>query len=132
MSISFVRCRILYGLSVFPSFFRNVFKCLFFKVINKVLTLYHTILTFNDPEKKPYKNTVRKGENAGNQCFLLFPQCFYFPKRNFNFPVTFILSSASSFNLDQSKKLSFGKGLNTALCDTGNYAPTRQSNLLWP
>ena len=26
--------------------------------------------------KKPFENTVRKGENAGNQHFLLFSQCF--------------------------------------------------------
>ena len=45
------------------------------------LTLYHTIPIFNDPEKKKKKkrgveNIVGKGENAGNQHFLLFPQCF--------------------------------------------------------
>ena len=33
------------------------------------------------------------------------------PKTNFNFSVTFILSSASDFNLDRSKNLTFGKGL---------------------
>ena len=26
--------------------------------------------------KKPFENIVEKGENAGNQHFLLFPQCF--------------------------------------------------------
>ena len=26
--------------------------------------------------KKPFENIVGKGENAGNQHFLLFPQCF--------------------------------------------------------
>ena len=36
------------------------------------------------------------------------------PKTNFNFSVTFILSSASDFNLDRSKNLTFGKGLNFA------------------
>ena len=36
------------------------------------LTLLHTIPTFNDP----FENIVEKGENAGNQHFLLFPQCF--------------------------------------------------------
>ena len=30
----------------------------------------------------PFENTVSKGENAGNQHFLLFPQCFQpFPKQ---------------------------------------------------
>ena len=34
----------------------------------KHLTLYHTISTFNDPEKKKsFENIVGKGENAGNQ-----------------------------------------------------------------
>ena len=32
--------------------------------------------------KKSFENTVGKGENAGNQHFLLFPQCFQpFPKQ---------------------------------------------------
>ena len=40
-------------------------------------TFYNTILTFNDLEKKmPFQNIKGKGENAGNQHFLLFPQCF--------------------------------------------------------
>ena len=31
--------------------------------------------------KKAFENIVRKGENADNQHFLLFPQCFlHFPK----------------------------------------------------
>ena len=47
------------------------------------LTLYHTIPTLNDPEKKkPFENIVGKGENTGNQHFLLFPQCLLpFPKQ---------------------------------------------------
>ena len=36
-----------------------------------------TILCFNDPGKRP-ENIVGKGENAGNQHFLLYPQCFHF------------------------------------------------------
>ena len=39
---------------------------------------------------------------------------FYPCRTNFRFSVTFILSSASAFNLDQSKNLSFGKELNIA------------------
>ena len=32
--------------------------------------------------KKPFEDIVGKGENAGNQHFLLFPQCFQpFPKQ---------------------------------------------------
>ena len=44
--------------------------------MNDHLTLYHTIPTFNDPKEETLENTVGKGENAGNQHFLLFPQCF--------------------------------------------------------
>ena len=43
----------------------------------KELTLCLTITTFNKPHKKePFEDFVEKGENAGNQHFLLFPQCF--------------------------------------------------------
>ena len=44
------------------------------------LTAYHTISTFNDLEYLFEK--MGKGENAGNQHFLLSPQCFLpFPKQ---------------------------------------------------
>ena len=33
---------------------------------------------FYDPEKEAFENIVGKGENAGNQHFLLFTQCFQF------------------------------------------------------
>ena len=50
---------------------------LLFMSKNAVLvTLYHTVPTFNDPEIEAFGNIVEKGENAGNQHFLLFPQCF--------------------------------------------------------
>ena len=40
-----------------------------------ILILYHTsrLLT---PKKQAFENIVGKGENAINQHFLLFPQCF--------------------------------------------------------
>ena len=54
-------------------------------------------------KRKAFENIVGKEENAGNQHFLLSPQCFFIlPKPNFNFLVTFILLSANAFNLDQS------------------------------
>ena len=31
---------------------------------------------FDAPGKKPFENTVGKGEIARNEQFLLFPQCF--------------------------------------------------------
>ena len=47
--------------------------------------------------KRPFEN-MEKGENIDN-----------LPKTNFNFSVTFILLSASIFNLDQSNNLLFDK-----------------------
>ena len=51
-------------------------------LLKESLTLDQTILTWNNPEKKSlFENIVGKGENAGTQHFLLFPQCFLsFPK----------------------------------------------------
>ena len=55
---------------------------------------------------------VGKGENAGNQYFLLSPQCFpHFPTQISIFR-SFISSSENAFNLDKSKNLLFGKDLN--------------------
>ena len=77
-------------------------------------TLSHTIAILMTLRKKPFENNVGKGKNAGNQHFLLFPQCFLlFPKQISGFFfVIFILSSANTFNLDQSKILLFCKELN--------------------
>ena len=51
----------------------------------------------------PFENIVWKGENAGHQYFLLFPRFFStIFNLNFNFSVTFILSSANAFNFDLS------------------------------
>ena len=44
--------------------------------------------TFDTPkeeEKITCENILGKGENAGNQHFLLFPQCFLSYERNVNF-----------------------------------------------
>ena len=41
------------------------------------LAFFHTLTTLNSPEiERPFKNNVGKVENAGNQQFLPFPQCF--------------------------------------------------------
>ena len=46
------------------------------------IALYNTNPKFNNPEKEGFENIVGKGENAGNQHFLLFPQYFLpFPKQ---------------------------------------------------
>ena len=56
-----------------------------------------------------YENTEGKGENAGNQHFLLVPLCFLVILETFN------LSSADAFNLVTSKILSLGKEFNRYL-----------------
>ena len=62
----------------------------------ELITLYHTIPTFNNPEKEA--------------AFSPFPTMFStHPKKNFCFSVRFILSSTNAFNLDQFKNVSFGK-----------------------
>ena len=56
-----------------------------------------------------------KEENAGNQHFLVFPQCFLsYEKTTLTFSVTFYLSSANAFNLGKPKNLSSGKRLTMA------------------
>ena len=68
------------------------------------------------PMEKNLENIVGKGENAGNQHFLLFPQCFLpLSKTVFNFLFKIILLSANFFNSDQPKISPFGKGL-TVIC----------------
>ena len=62
--------------------------------------------------KKALENTFAKGKNAGNQHFLLFPQCFQpYQKGEIVTLAKFNLLSASAFNLFPSKTLLFGKGL---------------------
>ena len=43
----------------------------------RCLTLFHTVLTKNDPVKKPFENILGRGENAGNPHFLLISHFFY-------------------------------------------------------
>ena len=45
-----------------------------FAVKSELFTTQSRLLTTS--EKKTFENIVGKGENAGNQHFLLFPQCF--------------------------------------------------------
>ena len=52
------------------------------------------------------------------------------PKLNFNCTVTFILSSANAFNLDQSKILSFGNELRVNLW-SANALYGSVSNVVW-
>ena len=63
-------------------------------------------------DKRSLENTEGKGENAGNQHFLLFSTVFStLSKRENVILATFKLSSANAFNLVMSKILFFGKGL---------------------
>ena len=45
-------------------------------LFGKQLTHSHTMTPFDASGKKPFKNTVGKGEIARNEQFLHFPQCF--------------------------------------------------------
>ena len=74
-----------------------------------VKTLYHTIPTFNDPKEEGFGRHFRKEENAGNEQFVLFLSVFpILSKREIITIATFNFSSANAYNLNQSKKLSFG------------------------
>ena len=70
------------------------------------------MLMYNNPGlRKASENPVVKGVNAGNQYYLLFPQCFLSLAEPIQFSATFILF-VNVFSLDQSKILLFGKWLN--------------------
>ena len=69
--------------------------------IDEILTLYHTIMNFNDPE-----NIVEKAESAGNQHCLLFLQCFFYSiKVEIIILETLTLLSAKALNFVLSKKI---------------------------
>ena len=54
--------------------------------------------------ERPFENIVEKKENAGNQHFLLFPQCFSsLHKTNFTFGFILNLPSANAFNLSSER-----------------------------
>ena len=82
--------------------FPKVFLKTFF-FLRVVLTLYHTIPTFNGPKEEGFGNTVGIGENAGNQHFLHFTQCFLPYERETIIVTISNLSSANTFNFDQAK-----------------------------
>ena len=68
-------------------------------------------------KKKHFEIIEGRGENAGNQRFLLFPQCFirFLNKISLFFSAAFTFSSTIAFNFDQSKILSVGKELKRGL-----------------
>ena len=62
--------------------------------------------------KKALENTVANGENAGNQHFLLFPQCFLpYQGEKSSFYQHLLCYLENAFKLDQAKSLSSGKEL---------------------
>ena len=54
-----------------------------------------------------HRTPVRIGENAGNQHFLLFPQCFLPYQKKIAIKATLELSSANAFNLDNGQRRKF-------------------------
>ena len=59
---------------------------------------------FTTLKKKYFENIVGKGENAGNQHFLLFSQCFLLITKRFSvFKLHLLLLSANTLNFDPSK-----------------------------
>ena len=73
----------------------NLLPCQLFTTQSRILTTL---------KKKPLENIVGKGENAGNQHFLLFTQCFLlFLKQISIFDSHLSLLSANASSLDQSK-----------------------------
>ena len=66
---------------------------------------------FDTPGKKPFENTVGKGEIAHIEQFLLFPTVFSTCLDNFlPFLSNLKLSSANSFILEEFKICCLGKG----------------------
>ena len=77
-----------------------------------VITLHHTIPSFNDSETKACEKIVGKGENAVNQHFLLFPHVFYKIKdRDYHVSNTKIVV-CNCFQFGQSQNFVFGKDMN--------------------
>ena len=57
------------------------YTCYHLENVSLIHALEKGVLTFNDPKGESFENTVGKGENAGNQHFLPFPQCFLLYQR---------------------------------------------------
>ena len=77
------------------------------------LTLHMQSQLLKTLKKKPSENIVEKGENAGNQHFLLFPQCFpSYPEQILpcGSLLKFVICKCLQFGLG-SNILSFGKEL---------------------
>ena len=83
-------------------------------IISAILTLYHTILTFNNHEEHSFWKRSGKGRKCWLAAFSPYPTKFsptVFLKSTVTFWLSFILSSANAFNLNQFKNLLLGKEL---------------------
>ena len=86
------------------------FRIVQLRIVNLHFTKQSRLLT--TLKRKALENTMGKGENAGNQHFLLFPTVFStLSKREIIILIIFNMSSAKAFNFDKSNILSFGKEL---------------------
>ena len=65
---------------------------------------------FTASGNKAIENILGKGENAGNQHFLLFTKCFqlYQRQKNHHFSALPVVAPANAFNVVDYKVLSFG------------------------
>ena len=81
-----------------------------------MLTLYHTIPTFNDPKEEAFGKHCGKRRKCWQPAFSSFPTVFSnLLQREIVILAILHLSSANAFNLVMSKKLSFGKELNNLM-----------------
>ena len=67
-------------------------------------------LLLRTSKKKPFENTVRKGENADKQHFLFLSQCFYYPIKEKS-------KHFSIFSFVVCKWLKFGQAKNFVVLD---------------
>ena len=81
---------------------KNTVMQVLLKNLVNVSTTQSSVLT--TLKKSSFENIVGKEENAGNQPFLLFPKCFLPIQEQIQILEPYLfLSSATAFNLDQSK-----------------------------
>ena len=67
-------------------------------------------------KQRAIQNILGKEENAGNQHFLLFPQCFLlYQRKEIIISAALNLSPANAFNFVKAKFVWFGKELNILL-----------------
>ena len=80
------------------------------KTQKTILALFKTTPGFHSPTEESFSKNCGKGENAGSQHVLLFPQCFLaYLRQKSSFKQ--YLSSANAFNFVKAKILPFGKEL---------------------